>query len=923
MSQLTRKSSRQDSTPCKSPAEENSESITALCDYVGFYRSGAVEENDVVLMIQDYLCQKLDANTISDILTDLEKDEKTAGLLLWGDAQNNDDNALVSSSSSSSEQEGDHDDQYKPLRAVMVSDPHANDEKAHDVATASMSLPVNRIKPLERPTTDVMVHQDASNKDELKQSEAMSIDKPSMDPPATSSGMRSIHGLADVAGSSVPSPATRLESTSFAPGTPRPNYGPLASTIGTPKYQAGVGVDQEAPHGQAAPHDREKVGPRRTSSPGEGMTTGLWGLLMPTKEARKLAYRMNLPQATIDEQVRSISPRNRRESRASFAEEVITLPTSKRKASMTLHKATSPKSPKFDGHSDLFAREGEGQVAFVLSHFDKDQIPRKFCYNCLRLPCGCESEPFPHSTSAPACPEGIQKPCVRDSLSQVDKAIQTASHNGRPSSDSPSVKLADRTGAKPPKQSVTLLAYLARALEDNNILSSIKQLELLPQSHGTVVSAKMILHHVQQGLRSDENLDATSIDDLETMRILEVIIQSSQALTEYWEKLQRKLDEEKDSTVSVDDCHDEMQEGPDPDSSSFNNSSGHENAHAPPPAPVASAAASLKRQSYGASDAASQANSTSLAKVVSPYVRTSTPNYSVPQLGPDSGIEDAAQPSRFETATAPDSSAAVDPSGAESHSSSPGGGICSTAGGHPSQAALCSEPSAGISLPTTKTSGEQVSGHPVDAGRDTDNTPVVRQPLPDPDNMSQNVGTRLSPSPRLGVRDADQNCSSPLSGSKTKQSPDTLPQELPRPSLNKLPNAPPATPKSRSRESSPDAEATPIPSFEKLPRRPPNPGVPGKAGTEWKSKTYKQALEHAKEKAFSERKTLACYLEERRDVRTRIKKENELANSKWSDHSFFQSANGVSGSSGATTTQALNKLFDKYRGTSDTLLRFA
>lgn len=86
---------------------------------------------------------------------------------------------------------------------------------------------------------------------------------------------------------------------------------------------------------------------------------------------------------------------------------------------------------------------------------------------------------------------------------------------------------------------------------------------------------------------------------------------------------------------------------------------------------------------------------------------------------------------------------------------------------------------------------------------------------------------------------------------------------------------------------------------------------------EWMGLVPKKALEHAKEEAFKQRKSLAFYLEERRAVRTRIKKENDFANSKMSAHSFFQSSNGLSGPSGTGTTPTLNKLFDKYRGTSD------
>ena len=106
------------------------------------------------------------------------------------------------------------------------------------------------------------------------------------------------------------------------------------------------------------------------------------------------------------------------------------------------------------------------------------------------------------------------------------------------------------------------------------------------------------------------------------------------------------------------------------------------------------------------------------------------------------------------------------------------------------------------------------------------------------------------------------------------------------------------------------------PGFGDLPLWAPQPRIPGQAGKEWMGMSPQKALEHAKNEAFSQRKSLSFYLEERRAVRTRIQKENPFTNSKFSDNSFFQSS---SGSSGMAATPALNKLFDKYRGTSNFL----
>ena len=769
---------------------------------------------------------------------------------------------------------------------------------------------MDEIKPPGRITTEYMDNRDGFNDKESHNSEAI------MDPPEMPSGKLSVHSHADRAGSST-----------LLPGTPRPAS--VLSVTETFESQGDTALDREPPG------DRAQIGHRKTSFPDEGMTTGIWRLLMPTKEALNFAYELKLPQNVIDDQVRSISPRKERRRRESHLENVVLLPRSKRKASLVLHKGTASKFPKQNEHSDIFAREGEDSENFVLSHFDRDKLPPvPACDKCLCLPCECGYE-----------------------SAQVDEATQAASCEGSLSSDGHVTTSIDRTRAEPPKKSVTLLAYLARVLDDNDVLASIKQLQQQPKTFETFAYVKVVRDHVQQGVSAGEGLAIAGKEDREVVRILHDVTQSLLTLAKHSKKLRHEIREEDNSAINDNDYRDEVQESPDSSLSLLNSSLDHEHAHAPPSDDISSAAASPETQSKVTNNPLFQANNTPLTKYTSPHLPTTTPNTpdsNVLHLKSNSGIEDAAPPSRFQTATAPDSSTAGDSSRSENRSRSPGECKNSPAGGHSSQ------PKDPPESPTADLS-EQVSDNPVGAVGDTDNTfraPFTEEPRSDLQGKCTSDGEmRLSPPLGPAARNFEDNVSPLSSRATAKQSNDNIPPPSPRPSVKQLPkDVPSATSESGSRAKS-IPPPSPRPPFKQLPKdvpsatsgsgsraksrkrkatyrsdpsnpgsenpplRPPQSGLPGKDGYEWMGMSSTQALDHAKKKAFSERKSLAFYLEERRAVRSRIQRENDLANSEWSDHSFFQSSNGLSGSSGTVTTQALNKLFDKYRGTSNVYLR--
>lgn len=891
--------------------------IKELVRYIQHYRSGSLGEHEVIPMIQDWLAGlPLDSRDISDILNDFDEDEKTAASHIFDDAcenANQEDEAFYE------EDDEDFYDEYDrrfreeqaellptALVPVMVPDPQGEDRKNHEATVAS---PTDGSKSSNGPITEAIDYPVDFKENEPGQSEAMDIDQPLIGP------------------------------TAAPPDTPRPKPALLASATEESVSQADEASDREPPR------DRETVGRRRLLSPDEGMTTGIWGLLMPTKTARRLAHQMNLPQDTINEQVRSISPRRIKRRRASYARTIVTFPRSKRKASMTLHRDTPPKSPKRGDHSDIFAREGEDQESFVLSHFNHDAIDwEETCDRCLLLPCECVSGSSPRSRPEPECPKCLQSPCVCGHLTDLDEAIPNVPRDGKPTFDALSAKTAQKTDPKPPRQSEQLLAYLARVLDDNDILASIRKLNTVYSADVAVARVKEILDHFNKAEVAGIAIDADGDDNQEAIHILDDLIKSSQTLTDY--KDERIYVVEGASTTSDEHHRNRIREGADIDSSLLNSSSDHEHVPTLLPNPSASAAAFPENESTVANSSVIQANNKPLAKYVSPYLPISAPDSKAPRLESISDPENAVQSSRFQASTLPDSSAAGDPSRAGPDSGSATRGELPTTGGRPSKAEASSGSPAGSPPSSSAKFSEQVSEHSVDAKGDTDHdtwgatltrqsrstlrdagdSEVEKRPPPAPRPKARQLPTSIPPSsPNLSFNGVPEGAPPP--------SPRPRPKELSKEfakmmegspmmesSKKMTEGAPPSSPRPRSKEFKMNATAQSClksPISDSVPLRRAQPGLPKGAGKEWTGLTPEKALEYAKEEAFSQRKSLAFYLEERRAVRTRIRIENDNANLDLSDHSFFQSSNGSSGPSGSTSTVALNKLFDKYRGTSD------
>ena len=805
------------------------EIIIDLAGFISACRDGAIHELEAIQLIQGRLVGfELESNDITDILDDDDKDNETAALLMWESAYAEDAEdamASLSSSSSSEDEDGEiHENRKAPLRVIRVPDPLAsgkNDADAVAASTADVS------KSSDGRDIDDMGYREVFKENRPEYSEEMSIDNPPTSPQANRTRELSTYSQVDQSGDGM-----------LPTGTPRLKPESLTS----PNESLEREFDQDPPR------DRANIARGRSPASDEVLTTGLWGLPMPIEEARKLAHKIKLPQDTIDK-IQPISDRKARIRRASHAKNIVTFPKSKRRASMTLHKDASPKSPRYSANLDLFAREGEDQETFVLSHFDRDDIPSEYaCRKCLRRPCECEDASSPLPMSDPDCPKCLQQPCTCDRVSQLDQGRKTAPLESNPSPNALDMKSADRILSESPKQSTTLLAYLGQVLDEKDVLTLLKRLAKLCPNEMAVDAAKAILRHIHQYLKSGRDFNYIRDEDREADRVLMAIIGSSQTLIEAADELIGPFAYSSTSTTGDGDRDARVDARPDLGSSLLNSSPStsttgdgdrdarvdarpdlgsnllisspsHEIVGIPLSTPVASTADFTETKSDVTNDAVSQAKDVPLIKKVPPQRSKSTLVCKTIHFGPCDKVKDAVQPQRSQAVKSPYKSphpgAAGDPSGAgKEHSSN--------------------RPS---SLPSSSSSS-------------------------------------LRPPPK------------------------------PRPRSKKLPKEPKST--------------QPVemfaPGFQNLPPWP--PGLPEKAGESWMGMTPEEALEHAKKEAFSQRQTLGYYLEQRRAVRDRIKLEKDYANAELSRSRFFQSSNGLSGSSGT----ALNKLFDKYRGLFQTQL---
>ena len=187
-----------------------------------------------------------------------------------------------------------------------------------------------------------------------------------------------------------------------------------------------------------------------------------------------------------------------------------------------------------------------------------------------------------------------------------------------------------------------------------------------------------------------------------------------------------------------------------------------------------------------------------------------------------------------------------------------------------------------------------------------------------------------SPCSALGRKIRPYKKSSKKNSTNTKPSKDRkeLNNDLSRGSVKQRQSGPPPSPRPKHKELPVKRLSSPRPRREELATQPPpspgpryadtapepipSPGLVYRAAEDWATLNEKDAFEFSGEVATAAKMHAHCFMEWRRDIRRQVKVRRAEADKKRDVHSFFSSANTSSTSS--SSTAALNKLFDKYRG---------
>ena len=147
---------------------------------------------------------------------------------------------------------------------------------------------------------------------------------------------------------------------------------------------------------------------KRSISPEDGVTDALWGISMPTREAREWCKQHNLPSKFITDGVRSNTPFRQSAKKASKLGSTVSLippelPT-KRRLSVSSSGSRDHKFLKYDSDLAIFADEGEDHKSFMCRFFSKQDIVRaaagasskvklvqKRCWGCGFPSCVCRT----------------------------------------------------------------------------------------------------------------------------------------------------------------------------------------------------------------------------------------------------------------------------------------------------------------------------------------------------------------------------------------------------------------------------------------------------------------------------------------------------------------------------------------------------
>ena len=269
-----------------------------------------------------------------------------------------------------------------------------------------------------------------------------------------------------------------------------------------------------------------------STSPEEGVTKALWGLAMPTRQARKTGRKLGLPTDYVETRLYSHTPA--RYASKKLRRKINNVIFHKRQGT-TIQQGESPRKMVDHGyHWDLFARDGESSESFVMSHFRPKRTVRRnpddvkasnrvegdHSVNYKAVVPDDESSSICNSVESDEDKswEDINSGEDEEKKVEADKKAnantnagdgQTSLSGSGPASDVKGITLgnldpANRTDLNQHQQSTGLIAYLSRVSEDDNILISLRQAEERPVYAEDQDAWGELLNMIRKGITSGE-----------------------------------------------------------------------------------------------------------------------------------------------------------------------------------------------------------------------------------------------------------------------------------------------------------------------------------------------------------------------------------------------------------------------------------
>ena len=298
-----------------------------------------------------------------------------------------------------------------------------------------------------------------------------------------------------------------------------------------------------------------------SSSPEEGLSDNLFGLVLPTKQARALGHKIGLPTDYVRTRIRSSTPRRvsvRKRRKSSIR---IISRNEKRKASSTIQHGRRVRAQRENRGSTLFAEDGENQETFVRKNFLEGSL-------LSRAGKQLQLEPLPSSRST-EMENGLPTPISRPvNPEQALSGTENASHDGR-------LEDVHDAAAQPYSQSLsasgslnqpntfrvenrrpkTVFKYLKARILDDGIFDSAN----LGDRVSLTSTGHCLIHELDQATRRGEVEQLRSDKDLEAMILLALVAKTPAHLSIAALLSALSVDESKALSITPD--HSVFQEG--------------------------------------------------------------------------------------------------------------------------------------------------------------------------------------------------------------------------------------------------------------------------------------------------------------------------------------------------------------------------